>query len=1034
MRKKAKIMNFKGLFIGIDRYISKEASWLNCAVRDAKTLHALFTDTLGGDTELLANETATKKGIEAELEALTKCSTEDVVVISFSGHGSETHELVPHDYNPLDVGCTAISLETLQQRFEKIPANTLVLILDCCFSGGMGAKVLKVDLHPRATNSTTKLLDQLSGKGRIILTASGPDEPAWESQKIGHGLLTHFLIEALQGAEEVRSAGKISILKLLEYVSKRVIDAADSYGHPQNPALRGTIDTNITWPIFHRGDLFHKYFPDYSNAIADHTLKSLEAFGFPNEAINGWSSSIPALNELQLSAINQCKILEGRHIIVSAPTSSGKTMIGELASLKCILEGKKALFLLPLKALVNDKLRQFTKIYSPLGFKTIEATGESDDISPLLKGQYDICLLTYEKFLAVILGNPHVLEQVGTVVVDEVQMIADKSRGANLEFLLTLIRMRRKDGIEPQIIALSAVIGDTNGLEGWLDANLLKREERPVPLDEGIISSNGHFRFLTSDTNEEKSIPNLIKPIYSGKNSSQDIVIPLVRKIIQDGGQVIIFREITGETWGCANYLAENISLPPAQEALSKLPSGDPSSASNRLKECLQRGTAFHNSHLDREERLVIEESFRARELKVIAATTTLAMGINTPASDVIIVGLYHPDGPYSIAEYKNIVGRAGRLGYSNRGTSYLISKELRNEHHYWKNYISGKPEDISSRFFDENTDARNLIIRAITLAQKRSPSGVFSEDVIKFLECSFGAFQLKKQYGSFSYDNNDLKLALNDLETHRLVARTADNQIQLTELGFLAGESIVSVSSIIRFIECLTRLSASEIGDLELVVTCQIAEELDNINIPIHKSSIKERSKWPSELHNQGVSDTLIKSLIYDAADQVAITARMKKSMAAIAFISDMGLEDIETFLLQHMRKIPIAGAIRQTADRTCDVLPIVAQIAGHIYPDHNFSDKFDILLTRLATGANADMAFLALHTGTKLTRGDYFNLMKAGFTSFDILEQTDDATLKQCVGADSFKLTTIKDAIFDAQQEENDEEISLKPYKSAQ
>ena len=217
--------------------------------------------------------------------------------------------------------------------------------------------------------------------------------------------------------------------------------------------------------------------------------------------------------ELQISAINNGKVLEGQHIVVSAPTSSGKTMIGELASLKCVLEGKKALFLLPLKALVNDKVRQFTEIYSSLGIKTIEATGESDDISPLLKGQYDICLLTYEKFLAVILGNPYILEQVGIVVVDEVQMIADNSRGANLEFLLTLIRMRRSEGIEPQIIALSAVIGDTNGLEGWLDANLLRREERPVPLDEGIIFSNGDFRYLTSDTNEEKVAQQLITPI-----------------------------------------------------------------------------------------------------------------------------------------------------------------------------------------------------------------------------------------------------------------------------------------------------------------------------------------------------------------------------------------------------------------------------------------------------------------------------------------------------------------------------------------
>ncbi|MCK4956641.1 MAG: DEAD/DEAH box helicase, partial [Candidatus Cloacimonetes bacterium] len=526
-------------------------------------------------------------------------------------------------------------------------------------------------------------------------------------------------------------------------------------------------------------------------------------------------------------------------------------------------------------------------------------------------------------------------------------------------------------------------------MEGWLDANLLKTEERPVPLDEGIISSNGDFRFLTSDTNEEKAAPSVVLPIYTRKNSSQNIVIPLVQKIIKDGGQAIVFREITGETMGCANYLANNINLPPATNALSKLPSGDPSSASTALRGCLQRGTAFHNSHLDREERLAIEESFRAGELKVIAATTTLAMGVNTPASDVIIVGLDHPDGPYSIAEYKNIVGRAGRLGYSDRGTSYLIAKEFRNEQHYLNYYISGKPEDISSRFFDENTDPRSLIIRVIAIAQKKTPSGVHAEDVIRFLECSFGAFQQRKQYGSYAYDQNKLQFALNDLETHRLVARNSDNRIQLTELGFLAGESGVAVSSIIRFIECLTRINASEIGDLELVVTCQIAEELDRVNIPIHKKSIKERKRWPNELHNQGVSGTLIRSLNYDAPDQVTITARMKKSMAAIAYISDTSLEDIETFLLQHMRKSPIAGAIRQTADRTCDVLPTVAQIAENLHPNQNLLNKVDLLLARLSTGANADMAYLALHAGTKLTRGDYFNLLKAGFTSFEVLKQ---------------------------------------------
>ena len=92
--------------------------------------------------------------------------------------------------------------------------------------------------------------------------------------------------------------------------------------------------------------------------------------------------------------------------------------------------------------------------------------------------------------------HPYVLEQVGTIVIDEVQMIADAGRGANLEFILTLLKMRRRDGLEPQLIALSAVIGDTNGLERWLGGRLLRRVERPVALDEGIVCFDGRFRYL----------------------------------------------------------------------------------------------------------------------------------------------------------------------------------------------------------------------------------------------------------------------------------------------------------------------------------------------------------------------------------------------------------------------------------------------------------------------------------------------------------------------------------------------------------
>src|SRR5262249_2256508 len=161
---------------------------------------------------------------------------------------------------------------------------------------------------------------------------------------------------------------------------------------------------------------------------------------------------------------------------------------------------------------------------------------------------------------------------------------------------------------------------------------------------------------------------------------------------------VIVFRETKGEARGCANYLAEALRLPPAQVALDALPGTDLSLASAVLRETLRRGVAFHNSDLDRDERLVIEENFRApgSTIRVIAATTTLAMGVNTPAEAVVIAGLMHPgDQPYSVAEYKNIVGRAGRLGFTDHGTSYLLATDPLEVHNSWIRYVKGTPEDL---------------------------------------------------------------------------------------------------------------------------------------------------------------------------------------------------------------------------------------------------------------------------------------------------------------------------------------------------
>jgi superfamily II RNA helicase len=161
--------------------------------------------------------------------------------------------------------------------------------------------------------------------------------------------------------------------------------AALQIGRPQNPTLRGRIDGEMTWPVFVPGARYFEAFPDRAPIQVTEDIQTLATAGFPPALLQAWGSAIPTLNALQLSAINEYGVLDGEHIVVSAPTSSGKTMIGELAALRNVLNRKRALFLLPLKALVADKRRHFQAVYGAFGIRTIEATGETDEITPLLR-------------------------------------------------------------------------------------------------------------------------------------------------------------------------------------------------------------------------------------------------------------------------------------------------------------------------------------------------------------------------------------------------------------------------------------------------------------------------------------------------------------------------------------------------------------------------------------------------------------------------------------------------------------------------
>lgn len=204
----------------------------------------------------------------------------------------------------------------------------------------------------------------------------------------------------------------------------------------------------------------------------------------PKELYEVLSKELKELRPCQVKSI-KAGVLEGKNLLVCSPTASGKTLVAELAGLKTILENKrKVVYIVPLKALANEKFKDFKRRYGHL-IRIALSIGDFDSSDPFLI-DYDLIICSVEKLDSLIRHKAPWLSLVKVVVVDETHLINDPERGPTLEILITLLRDILKD---VQIIALSATIGNTKELASWLDANLVEDSWRPVKLYKGIYLS-----------------------------------------------------------------------------------------------------------------------------------------------------------------------------------------------------------------------------------------------------------------------------------------------------------------------------------------------------------------------------------------------------------------------------------------------------------------------------------------------------------------------------------------------------------------
>ncbi|MBS1701403.1 MAG: DEAD/DEAH box helicase [Armatimonadetes bacterium] len=991
-------MAIRARFIGIDRYKSPTVRDLGGAKRDAIALWSLFKDSLADvDALLIKDDEATANRVYACLnETLGSATADDTVIFYFAGHGSRDHRIITHDYDKDRAGETSLGMDQIAEAFRQTQAKIALCILDCCFSGEAPARVLE---DPSIHRSVLSGVNAFTGGGRILITASAEDEPALEDPRTRHGLFTKALIDALQSAEANASA-----TSLTSNVMDRVRADALRLGCVQTPQFLGSISGGLGLPLLRAGDLFHQAFPENRGLKVGKDITELSKFGIPVPITEAWKSLYPSgLNKLQLSAINDFRVLNGESLLVIAPTSAGKTLIGELSAAKAAADERKAIFLLPYKALANEKFDQFSITYGEtIGLRVVRCTGDyQDQISEVLCGKYDIALFTYEMFLNLSVAKPEILNQVGLVVVDEAQFITDPSRGIVVELLLTNLLAARERGISPQLVCLSAVIGGINHFDKWLDAKCLLTDERPVELIEGVIDRSGSYQFKTpeGEIRTEQLIPRTDIVQRGQKPSAQDVIVPLVKKLVGDGEQVIVFRNQRGNAQGCGKYLARDLGLPPATEVINWLPKRDLSAASQDLRTCLMGGTAFHNANLSKEERAAIERGFRipGSGIRVLGATTTVAAGINTPASTVIIAEqeFMGEDGRFfTVAEYKNMAGRAGRLGFNEKGKAIIYAETSQQRQQLFNRYVTGQLGQMTSSFSPAAIDTWVLRL----LAQVKS---VRRDLVSSLLSNTYGGYLAAQLNPNWKVQTEQMITnLLSRMESLALVESDGDN-IRLSLLGRACGRSGLPFQSAMRLVEFIKSMDAQTLSSEMLLCILQVIPEASPYTPMLKGNSEAIRPGQASSRFGNSITQTLQRS----ANDNADWYARCKRAAILGDWIDGVTVERIEQkFASSHPFFGTITGGhVRQFADTTRLYLRASADIAILVHPSSALVlEEIDQMMRRLEAGLPVS-ALPILDILPDLHRGQYLELHSLGGISLEALLAIGEDVLTDVIGFES-------------------------------
>ena len=261
----SKIATRWAIVIGVGDYDNKSVPRLRFAESDVDAMYRLLTTRAGYAREnvlLLTDKAPEKPTLQTLRLALgdflsRKTTRDDMVLIYYAGLGASEADasskesdglakyLIPRNVQPDSLRTTAFAMEEIQRLMARIPAERVVLLLDTSYGGAAGGRTLATP-SPRPRSLSAQFLERLvQSRGRLVITASGPNEVALEPADLGHGLFTYYLLEGLSGKADRDGDGIVTVSELYPYLEEQIDKKSRAAGGRQRPVMKGDIEGTL---------------------------------------------------------------------------------------------------------------------------------------------------------------------------------------------------------------------------------------------------------------------------------------------------------------------------------------------------------------------------------------------------------------------------------------------------------------------------------------------------------------------------------------------------------------------------------------------------------------------------------------------------------------------------------------------------------------------------------------------------------------------------------------------------------------------